>query len=103
MIVPYVVALADGVFEVAYGRAADVEFFDGQYSVELRPTAGRIQIVPKGVPDFISSEMEYSDLVADVTAAGRLLLDACRQRGWSLDSDVLQLREILERLPQGLS
>ncbi|MER5472482.1 hypothetical protein [Streptomyces sp. NPDC002685] len=102
MIVPYVTALADGVCEVAYGRSADVDFFDGPYSIELLPKAPRIQVVLKGAPGSISGEMEYGDLVSDVARAGKRLLDVCQQRGWSLDDDVRQLKLILGRLPQGL-
>ncbi|MGW2785972.1 hypothetical protein ACWC3X_32775 [Streptomyces populi] len=100
MIVPYVTALAHGVFEAVQGRKAHVEFFDGPYSIEMLPVAPRIQIVLKGDPGFTSSELEKGDLASDVAKAGKRLLDACQQRGWGLDDDVRQLKLILERLPQ---
>ncbi|MEY2248891.1 hypothetical protein AB8A21_39235 [Streptomyces sp. BF23-18] len=102
LIVPYVTALAHGVYEVAYGRRAEVYFFDGPCSVEMLPAAPRIQIELKGSSSFISGEIEYDDLVSDVASAGKRLLDACQQRGWSLDEDFRQLDFILGKLPRVL-
>lgn len=74
LIVPYVTALAHGVYEVAYGRRAEVYFFDGPCSVEMLPAAPRIQIELKGSSSFISGEIEYDDLVSDVASAGNACL-----------------------------
>ncbi|WRZ90469.1 hypothetical protein OHB54_16150 [Streptomyces sp. NBC_01007] len=105
MIVPYVTALAEGVCEAGSGRKAEVDFFDGPYAVQMLPVGPRIQIVPivpEGAPGLAPCHMGQADLAGDVVKQGDLLLDACEQRGWSLDSDVRRLGLVLGWLRQDL-
>ena len=105
MIVPYVTALAEGVGEVLSGGKAEVDFFDGPLAVEMLSVGPRIQIVaivPEGSPGLAPCYTGRADLAADVLKQGELLLDACEQRGWSLDSDVRRLGLVLGWLREGL-
>ncbi|WP_406374561.1 hypothetical protein OG788_30825 [Streptomyces sp. NBC_00647] len=105
MIVPYVTALAEGVCEALSGGKAEVDFFDGPLGVEMLPVGPRIRIVaivPEGSPGLAPCCTGRADLAADVLKQGELLLDACEQRGWSLDNDVRRLGLVLGWLREDL-